>query len=41
LRRKNSFEKFITWLEKLNIDEDRIAFPAVLGLESASEIVAI
>jgi len=37
---KEFFEKFITWLEKLNIDEDRIAFPAVLGLESASEIVA-
>ena len=37
---KEFFEKFIIWLEKLNIDEDKIAFPAVLGLESASEIVA-
>jgi glycerol-3-phosphate dehydrogenase subunit B len=32
-------EKFIIWLGKLNIQEDRIAFPAVLGLESAAEIL--
>ena len=36
---KEFFEKFIIWLTKLNIQEDRIAFPAVLGLESASDIV--
>lgn len=32
-------EAFIDWLEKQNISEDRLAFPAVLGLESAAEIV--
>jgi glycerol-3-phosphate dehydrogenase subunit B len=32
-------EGFIRWLEKLNIRESKIAFPAVLGLESAAEIV--
>jgi glycerol-3-phosphate dehydrogenase subunit B len=37
---KEFFEKFIIWLEKLNIQEDKIAFPAVLGLESAAEIVS-
>ncbi|MEN6469806.1 MAG: anaerobic glycerol-3-phosphate dehydrogenase subunit GlpB [Smithella sp.] len=29
-------EAFILWLEKQNIREDKIAFPAVLGLESAA-----
>lgn len=33
------FEKFLLWLEKQNIYQDKIAFPAVLGLESAAEIV--
>jgi glycerol-3-phosphate dehydrogenase subunit B len=37
---KEFFEKFIIWMEKLNIEEEKLAFPAVLGLESASEIVA-
>ena len=32
-------EAFMLWLEKQNIREDKIAFPAVLGLESASAIV--
>ncbi|MDD4240229.1 MAG: anaerobic glycerol-3-phosphate dehydrogenase subunit GlpB [Smithellaceae bacterium] len=32
-------EAFILWLEKLNIRENKIAFPAVLGLESAASIV--
>jgi glycerol-3-phosphate dehydrogenase subunit B len=32
-------EAFILWLEKLNIRENKIAFPAVLGLESASAIL--
>jgi glycerol-3-phosphate dehydrogenase subunit B len=32
-------EAFILWLEKLNIREDKIAFPAVLGLESAAAIL--
>lgn len=36
---KEFFEKFIGWLEKLNINEDKIAFPAVSGLGSASDIV--
>jgi glycerol-3-phosphate dehydrogenase subunit B len=36
---KEFFEKFIIWLEKIDIQEDKIAFPAVLGLESAAEIV--
>jgi glycerol-3-phosphate dehydrogenase subunit B len=36
---KEFFEKFITWLTKLDIQEDKIAFPAVLGLESANKIV--
>jgi glycerol-3-phosphate dehydrogenase subunit B len=36
---KEFFEKFIIWLKKQNINEDKIAFPAVLGMESASEIV--
>jgi glycerol-3-phosphate dehydrogenase subunit B len=36
---KNFFEKFLLWLEKQNIYQDKIAFPAVLGLESAAEIV--
>lgn len=33
------FEKFLLWLEKLKFQKDKIAFPAVLGLESATEIV--
>ncbi len=36
---KEFLEGFIRWLEKLNISESKIAFPAVLGLESAAEIV--
>jgi glycerol-3-phosphate dehydrogenase subunit B len=36
---KEFFEKFRIWLGKLDIQEDKIAFPAVLGLESAAEIV--
>ncbi|MBN1364940.1 MAG: anaerobic glycerol-3-phosphate dehydrogenase subunit B [Syntrophaceae bacterium] len=36
---KDFLEKFIIWLEKLNINETKIAFPAVLGLESAAKIV--
>lgn len=32
-------ESFILWLEQLCIREDKIAFPAVLGLESSAEIV--
>lgn len=32
-------EAFILWLEKQRIREDKIAFPAVLGLESAAAIV--
>lgn len=32
-------EAFILWLDKLNIRENKIAFPAVLGLESALEIL--
>jgi len=32
-------EAFLLWLEKQNIREDKIAFPAVLGLESAAAIV--
>jgi len=35
---KPFLDKFIIWLEGLKIQEDKIAFPAVLGLESASEI---
>lgn len=31
-------ENFIVWLEKQNIRESKIAFPAVLGLESAAKI---
>ncbi|MCX5849500.1 MAG: anaerobic glycerol-3-phosphate dehydrogenase subunit B [Deltaproteobacteria bacterium] len=31
-------EKFLLWLEKQNIYQDKIAFPAVLGLESATKI---
>jgi glycerol-3-phosphate dehydrogenase subunit B len=34
-------EAFISWLERLDIHEDKIAFPAVLGLRSASEIIKI
>ena len=37
---KEFFERFIIWLDKLNIQEDKIAFPAVLGLGSATEIVS-
>jgi glycerol-3-phosphate dehydrogenase subunit B len=36
---KEFLEGFISWLTKLNIRESKIAFPAVLGLESAAEIV--
>jgi glycerol-3-phosphate dehydrogenase subunit B len=36
---KEFFESFIAWLKGQNIEEDKIAFPAVLGLESAAEIV--
>jgi glycerol-3-phosphate dehydrogenase subunit B len=36
---KEFLEKFIIWLKKIDIQEDKIAFPAVLGLESAAEIV--
>ena len=36
---KEFFEKFIAWLEKQNIDEEMLAFPAVLGMESATNIV--
>jgi glycerol-3-phosphate dehydrogenase subunit B len=36
---KKYFETFLLWLEKLKSQKDRIAFPAVLGLESAAEIV--
>lgn len=36
---KEFVEKFLTWLKGQNISEDKIAFPAVLGLESANEIV--
>ena len=36
---KAFFEKFLLWLEKLKFQKDKIAFPAVLGLESATEIV--
>jgi glycerol-3-phosphate dehydrogenase subunit B len=36
---KEFLEKFITWLTRLDIQEDKIACPAVVGLESASEIV--
>ena len=32
-------EAFILWLEKLDIREDKIAVPAVLGLESATAIM--
>jgi glycerol-3-phosphate dehydrogenase subunit B len=32
-------ETFLSWLERQNIREDKIAFPAVLGLESASSIL--
>jgi glycerol-3-phosphate dehydrogenase subunit B len=32
-------EKFLLWLEKQNVYQDKIAFPAVLGLESATDIV--
>ena len=36
---KEFLESFIAWLKGQNIEEDKIAFPAVLGLESAAEIV--
>lgn len=36
---KEFFEKFIIWLEKLEIREDKLAFPAVLGMDSAADIV--
>ena len=36
---KEFLESFIVWLKGQNISEDKIAFPAVLGLESAAEIV--
>ena len=34
----NFLESFIAWLQGQNISEDKIAIPAVLGLESAAEI---
>ena len=37
---KSSFEKFLLWLEKIKTEKSKIAFPAVLGLESATEIVS-
>jgi len=36
---RNFFEKFIVWMTQLNIHENMIAFPAVLGMESAADIV--
>lgn len=36
---KDFFEKFIAWLTKLKSNKDMIAFPAVLGMESAAAIV--
>jgi glycerol-3-phosphate dehydrogenase subunit B len=37
---ENEFlEDFISWLKKIDIPQDKIAFPAVLGLESAAAIV--
>jgi glycerol-3-phosphate dehydrogenase subunit B len=36
---KEFLESFIVWLKGQNIYEDKIAFPAVLGLDSAAEIV--
>jgi glycerol-3-phosphate dehydrogenase subunit B len=36
---KNFFERFIVWMDKLHIDENKIGLPAVVGLEAASEIV--
>jgi glycerol-3-phosphate dehydrogenase subunit B len=36
--RHDFLEKFILWLEKIKIPENKIAFPAVLGLESAAAI---
>ena len=36
---KEFLESFIVWLKGQNISKDKIAFPAVLGLESAAEIV--
>jgi glycerol-3-phosphate dehydrogenase subunit B len=35
---KEFLESFIVWLRGQNIAEDKIAFPAVLGLESADKI---
>ena len=35
---KDFLESFIVWLKGQNISEDKIAFPAVLGLESAAQI---
>lgn len=36
---KDFLEKFLLWLEKLKFQKDKLAFPAVLGLESAHDIV--
>jgi glycerol-3-phosphate dehydrogenase subunit B len=36
---KEFLESFIRWLTKLNIRESKVALPAVLGLESAANIV--
>jgi len=36
---KDFFKKFIIWLQTLKIKENKIAFPAVLGLDSATDIV--
>ncbi len=35
---ENFLETFLLWMEKQNIRENKIAFPAVLGLESASAV---
>ena len=35
---ENFLESFLLWVEKQNIREDKIAFPAVLGLESSAVI---
>ena len=37
--REDFLEAFILWLTQQNIRENKIAFPAVLGLESAAKIV--
>jgi len=39
LSRKKNFSKNLESVGEIDIQEDKIAFPAVLGLESAAEIV--